>query len=942
MADGTALSNQGFGPGQKYYDASIYANNANFGTVFKVAMRSSNTTATEKYRINGMDNCGKWWIEEPFSNSLFAISQPHDFDPCNIVILNADKVPHRYYTVSLRSNADLPALDNAPAGYRTDLTTIHASIQSGATAGDVTFNNPIRFPILSFVQTYSALAMATPLTNPNLFVDLTATEFDNDNLPNVKVPHFDRKYAPPANLRHVELDAGMVDVILDELDRLASNLATGTLAEEYNYGLAHKMIPNTTVDSTGILNINNPGPTGYVQRPNPGGAAVKPVFTTYLNECGQQITVDSGGHYNIGAINKSQHGITEVWEGASVHIKAGGTLHITSDQSMLWIKPGAILTLDAGAIVQLESPTSNIRIDGLLIVNGNFTFQGRGHFDFHNDYGLRLGSNADAFRVSAPPISRRSIRLSANTRLHIPEGKGIDLNYGGVEYALDNTLLLEPGAWAEANSAWFVGLDKNATGVSGENPGRLIVENSFFVNVDAPVDISGANNFGTDLTRFKNTRFEEYNIGSHIGRRGVVLFDHCSLLGTGSEAEYGVFSEDNVAFILRESSISGHTFGNPVVPDMALSYGLRTGIKVERGWLVWMDGGEISGCDLGIANYDQYDEGTAVRVVMNHFATIRDCGLGIIMKGDDTKGLVMMDCARLINNGQGIFGDDIRLLIDPEVIAKQNGTPANPNIFTLREIGSNANKYFNICYKQFPSPGQPIPAKMNYWGVGTVASGGITIANPAPLTDIVLNRPLGNTPCASPVAMDVSSAVTRPPVGCDMEEFCDPNSNCLEDCSIPFLTGGSTTVKSRFVQGYEQLKEEQFDNARSDFGDVAGLWQPDLTDDGYDQYCQTLIHASRSLSEGGAPNLLRSTPVHRFPAGTVRIQPNPTFGTFSVALPAANCTLRVWDAYGRMVYEQINASGATFVDASGWATGMYAVEVTSVSGKEWGKLMIQR
>jgi hypothetical protein len=35
---------------------------------------------------------------------------------------------------------------------------------------------------------------------------------------------------------------------------------------------------------------------------------------------------------------------------------------------------------------------------------------------------------------------------------------------------------------------------------------------------------------------------------------------------------------------------------------------------------------------------------------------------------------------------------------------------------TRAPSSSGINRYFNICYRQSPSPGQPIPAKMNYWG----------------------------------------------------------------------------------------------------------------------------------------------------------------------------------------------------------------------------------
>ena len=334
-----------------------------------------------------MDNCQKWTLPVNAGNMLFTASQPNDFNPCNILVWGSDQVPYKFHSVELTSNADLPALDNAPGGFRTDITTVHAQLKNKLSAGDVTFNNPVKFPILSFVPTWSSLAMATPLNNTNLFVDLTTPEFFKENLPNIKVPNFNRFYAPPANLRHVELDEGMVALILEEIDLLEVNLHPGILTEEYNYGLEQKIIPTTTVSSTGILNINNAGPTGYVQQPNPGAAAVKPVFTTYLNQCGERITVEAGGIYILGSKDQSQHGITEVLNGATVQIKTGGQLIVNSAQSALVIKAGGTLVIEVGALIELsdlsqEDGGACIKIEagGTLRIEGKFDLTGNGYF----------------------------------------------------------------------------------------------------------------------------------------------------------------------------------------------------------------------------------------------------------------------------------------------------------------------------------------------------------------------------------------------------------------------------------------------------------------------------------------------------------------------------------------------------------------------------------
>ena len=255
-----------------------------------------------------------------------------------------------------------------------------------------------------------------------------------------------------------------------------------------------------------------------------------------------------------------------VSQNSRVHIKAGGTLHITSDQSMLHIREGGTLILDPGAIVHVESPNSNIRIEGTLMVNGNFTFQGRGHFDFWNDKGLELGPQADAFRLFAHPTNTRSIRLSNNTHLWMPPSKGLHLNNGGVEYTNNNSLVLQQGSWVEADNAQYVGYNRGATGIQGQEPGRILLQDCQFDGVDQPLDISGANNFNLDLTRIRHTRFVNYDMGTRIAERGVVLFDHCTLLGTGFGAPYGIFSDNNYSLTLRECNIGGHLSSHYIHP----------------------------------------------------------------------------------------------------------------------------------------------------------------------------------------------------------------------------------------------------------------------------------------------------------------------------------------------------------------------------------------
>ncbi|MCE7925327.1 MAG: T9SS C-terminal target domain-containing protein [Haliscomenobacteraceae bacterium CHB4] len=932
MMDGTALSNQGFGPGGKFYDASIYANSLDFGTVFKVFMRSVNSSAWENYTIHGMDNCQKQSNICYTHNALFSIAQPHDFNPCF-----GNKVPFKYHSIDLNTVADLPHLDNAPGGFRLDITSLDAQLRASV-PDNATFNNPVKLPIMSFVPTWSSLAMATPLNNANLFVDLTTPEFEELNLPNAKVPNFDNFYAPPGNLRHVELDGGMIGFLMGELDNLDAGQITGsTLAETYNFGLRRTQIPNISVLSGGKLNINNTGPTGYVQS-NPGEPAIKPTFTTYLLDCGQVVTVEAGGEFNIGAFDKSQHGITEVWQDATVHIKSGGKLHITSDGSALIIKPGATLILDPGAIVVLESPGSNIHIEGTLVWNGDINFTGLGYFEFAWGNTLELGPNADALRLSGAGKTNRFIRIGDGATLSIPNGRGLDLEEGAVEHH-GAEIQLGEGSWCDLREVKMHG--SGVTGLFGQQVGDISIQDCTFDGLIFPIDILGSDNAGFIFgpgTLVKGSDFHNYETGAHFRERIGVVFEDCQFTGNpGTFQQRGIFSEFNFITLVRSCTISDHdadvlnASNNGVDPLFEPQAGM--GIRVEGGWILWMDGGEINNCEIGIGNQVlDPSNGAPTNIYMNHFATIRGSHSGIVMNGDASTGLVMMDCARILEiERSGIYGEDISLVIDPLLLLQMSGGTniVDPNVFTRAYVQGPGNKYLNICYIDKTSP-QPVPAKLNFWGTVT---GGATSNDANPNASISLKKSApGGLPCSASFPADVSLALQEEPLGCARElDSQDP-----DECDAEVFPGEPTTVREAFRTGINQINNEEYESAHGTFGSIAGLWQDDLS--GFTNYCETLIDASKSLSEGES----RSQAIVKSAAGSC-IFPNPTSGEVSISLPGEVCHLRIWDTFGKLVRET-SAAGLYRMDVSAWPVGLYWIDVTAPDGtqREQMKMVVQR
>ena len=102
-----------------------------------------------------------------------------------------------------------------------------------------------------------------------------------------------------------------------------------------------------------------------------------------------------------------------------------------------------------------------------------------------------------------------------------------------------------------------------------------------------------------------------------------------------------------------------------------------------------VSGGEMYANDVAIVNNKEVSSGGASNVLLSGFATLRDNGVGIVMRGDATNGSVTMNCARLLRNYYGIFGTDITLLIDPPTLNPGSTGLINPNAFVRKVNGSN-------------------------------------------------------------------------------------------------------------------------------------------------------------------------------------------------------------------------------------------------------------
>ncbi|MBX2889503.1 MAG: T9SS type A sorting domain-containing protein [Saprospiraceae bacterium] len=789
----------------------------------------------------------------------------------------------------------------------------------------------------SFVPTRSSLSIGEGLSinGPFNCGQGTSSRCSFSTLPTPTPLEYGLGGTPETNQEHVFLDSRIGDIIVDEVD--AANLIPGGLLPSslntyYNVGLPIQSgIPTISVSSVnGKLSVNNTGKVAYAT----GNEPVSPLnLLNAYTKCEAVITVENSSKLVIGADQSAKHGQLRISDGSTLHIKPGGTLRVTSDQSALIIKPGATLILDPGAIVILESSESRIYIEGKLVVNGDIHFAGLGYFDFTGTHTLELGPSADAFRLTGAGKANLFIRVRDNATLAIPDGKGLDLAEGAVEL-LGSEIKLGIASWCHLEQIKVYG--NTPDGVVGYNIGNFIVDGCTFDGAGQPIRVIGASGSSSVLsgpsTAVRNTDFHNYVNGPDIQHRAGVLFQNCLFMGSQNNSKsYGMMVRHNFITLLKDCVINDHRSGGASSQSEPLSSDLSMGVSVEGGWVLWMDGGAINNCDIGIGNIvaDPLTD-APTNVIMNHHATIRDCHTGIAMKGNASNGLVLMDCARILEIGKyGIYGQDIALVIDPLLLYKMsNGTnTADPNVFT-RFAGGYPKQYINVCYMD-KAPTIPLPAQYNFWGY----IWGDVYPDTDPNQHISLKQNAGTgASCGTPFAADVSLAWMEEPLGC-ARELQGPETH---DCATEIIPESPATVRQEFMAGMAHLENEDFELAKSTFGNVANLWQPTLP--GYTTYCKTLIDASKSLSNGEERWQRRAES-----QGDLWFFPNPASSEVNITLPHGQYRLRVWDGLGAMVHETLIA-GAQTLNVGQWPNGLYWLEALASDGsmRRQGKVAVQR
>ncbi len=791
--------------------------------------------------------------------------------------------------------------------------------------------------------------------------------------------------APPTSLNqgHISFSSDNTGTMLYELLSVASpsgvlnnrtyNYGTSSI-EAYNYSNPPNPIPlkqtsnviagNLTIEGSGKVWINRNDRMAFTDDPGNPQVANPSSFQVFLsgeacNDDPTTVTVKSGGEIsvgewssaanNVGMLNVGQRatlnidrngtvdvndnarlfiengGVTNVLNGGMLHVnwwegkirvRNGGVLRIHSGAT-LRVSNGAAVEVEAGgrliiepqAIVQLwgggaQDGESRIHIQsgGELVINGTFDFSHNGYFRFDNGHLLTLGGGV--FKLKGAGKQVRFIQLN-NTHLVVTGNQLLDFKDGEIQYNGDASITAQEGGRIIFNNLTCVGQGK-----------ALYLQNPNLVSLNHVDILEGFNPAIEAWDVRSNIPFNVSNCNIEVGTTNGVEAYNSQLLK---------FANTN----LIEPHPTDNTTGFELLNVQMLSLSncnisnMLTGINATDSRVVLLRGGEISDCFYGIKDdFTQTIGGTPVNVMMFEGATIRNSSdKAIYILGSKSSGSVLMDCAKLIDNANGIVGEDITLMIDAEEHRQCIADPVSPNTFKKQ---ANQGPFFTICYRQ-KDVGQ-VEAKGNYWFPHTLGDW-----RPVPGSwSITKMHPNGNGPCTNFVGFNSNMATQHEPAFCVF-----PTNPCQEDPPAPMasceveLEEEPFIVNEAFHSGINFIKNEQLEMGENLLTPVSELKG---NAEVLEVVCKNFVNMAYAIVE--------TNPVPRSPVRwredakistferSVILSPNPAANFVQLICPG-QFTVSVVDGLGRIYVDQ-TAENLTIIDTKNWPEGVYFAKIKSL------------
>ncbi|KAA3633139.1 MAG: T9SS C-terminal target domain-containing protein [Bacteroidetes bacterium] len=652
-----------------------------------------------------------------------------------------------------------------------------------------------------------------------------------------------------------------------------------------------------------------------------------------------------------GGVLQALHGGTViVRSGAELHIQEGALLYLHSSSNLI-VEEGGKLVIESGANIQLWDGAdvygdAVIDIFGELEVQGEFKFSGNGYFKFEPGNTLTL-TGAEAFYLSQESgvVPTRFIEIVDNAKLDINGGK-ISLRNGIVQYGSNTALKGGQGAQFNFSEIQFQGsADAIAVFATG-GATQLTTNECIFDGFDTAIE---AYEIFTPIFLIEKTTFTNNGSGLFVQDIGSIRVNSSVFQG-GSPQQHAMILDNVATFRMTESIVENFVLPNGVTEDnwgaIQLNYDVPEFV-MSGGYIRNNEGAGIY-CPAGYRS----------NVFLRNQATISNNDIGIhiaqgatLSRGLDY-GLVLMDCANLLNNTIGIKGQDVLLQIDAyDNLGDNDITYLRPNHFQNPDLGN----LFEICYDVRDEAG--VSARGNYWGTDNA-----DIDTESQLSyHLLQNSNAGGCTGHFPnIPLDVSDKVSSEPTNCPEAPSTpgDPEPGFENACVIAVGTPNEIVAHEEYTLAYRAFDgklatEEETGDIKHMFAEMSAV--DDTERDQASEPCKQYIDVSRVMISaesmkyqitGNNSNYSQSISTTAYDTqnqltsrqsedSRIELSPNPAKDYFLISVPTTeeSYQVEVFDNLGRKVVAT-QTEESIEIGTSSWSKGLYHVLLTDeVSGE---------
>ena len=829
--------------------------------------------------------------------------------------------------------------DNAPGGFISWYSPIATAMANEGFNALVLPNQGN----VAFIPTYSALG----LTDPDIFRDITAWQDHENQIP------FDSYYSPRLeNQSHVALPTVTANWL--HLQITSPNLwQINNATRSFNFGVNTNdfIFNNVNVSNGGVLGINTDrrtdayefNNTAATRQPFPNSLGFNnwfPVQTSSKRPVA--ITIGNNGSLELGS--NQTNGLLRIKTGSTLHLRTGSTLSLIFN-SRIEIEDGGRMIIDADANINFvdETATIIIKSGGELVINGSPTITGDGHFRFEQGNIFTLNNNA-LLRGSNRDIPLIVIATGATIAVTNPRELSIadaSVVHESGNLASDRHIWLKNGATFMANNVFFddkqVSLNY-ASFIDVEDPTdsnndpddvdygftNCRFQNGMVaVNLDVPYAQTNAFDWRNLNVSFVGCQFDRCK-ALYADRSYITLFDNCTLTNSNIEINHTYWLN------VRNTTIRGTGSG--------------VGIKSSTVAHFWFrDNSLIDQFTTGIEATD----GINFNIIMTDQATIQRCFTGIHLNGfrfgpGDDLGLLHMDCARMIQNVNGIRGRDIIFGVRSRLNATSNNftrSPDDPTGLFIESLFDNRRNETDVWLDG------------NFWG-------GVTPqATPTVNADWAF-RVRTDIPQAPVQAWtgtihndDTRTDVNDPIVqNCGGVALRDNTIDPLAQRTIVNINGVLRDVKIQQDAGWRQLGQKNLAQTLNLLRPVANL--PNSITDTASNTVNYLVDVARAFTLSERITLRSAAKDDGWLPETIvgyvksdgewTISPNPADNTVQLDIEKGNYHLRVSNTVGQTIFSQ-NTEGPLSVNVATWTNGIYLFELTdkATNKQQRSKIVVQ-